>query len=74
MLFRSVVALIISAVVKLKKGGITDIWQWAMAIIAFLLVVFFAHIQVILLIVAGGVIGYLISLIRRRNQAKGGRA
>ena len=69
-----VVALIISAVVKLKKGGITDIWQWAMAIIAFLLVVFFAQIQVILLIVAGGVIGYLISLIRRRNQAKGGRA
>ncbi len=60
----AVVALMISAVIKLGKPSVKDLNGWILAIGAFLITVIF-DIHAILLIFAGGIIGWL---LKRRKK------
>ena len=61
-----VVALMVQAVIKLGKPAIKDYWGWIFALVAFVLSVAL-QVNAILLIVGGGLVGWLVQTMRKRG-------
>lgn len=59
-----VCVLIFNAVVKLSKGALVDKWAWMIFLVVFLLSFLF-DVSATILVVASGIIGYLIMRLRK---------
>jgi chromate transporter len=71
-----VVALIVSAVLRMRKEAAKNIFQWILLLGALAASIFLPSVSAIVIILAGGLLGFLVDRfwVRRRERREGGDA